>query len=155
MLQSFIFPSEIFHEMDEADYHDCRQLTSSACYTSTKAVIKQMCKVKEIIDAGFVLGICVAVANMNSMPNTNVLEPSLHKPRILLPLPRAQSTLPQELALTGTRIPDAYLDMGICGQVYHPLTHIHPDCTQTLPSEDVGNQGSKNKIHTIYCGGDY
>ena len=40
----------------------------------------------------------------------------LHEPRILLPLPRAQSILPQELVLIGTNIPDAHLHVGMKGR---------------------------------------
>ena len=87
--------------------------TPIVLYTSTKVVIKLMYKLSKRIEAGAVRGVCVAIPNMNSMPNTNILELPHHKPQILLPWPRAQSTLPQELILTGTRIPDAHLDMGM------------------------------------------
>ena len=73
MAQSFIFPPEIFREMDEADHCDCREFTPSALYTSIKAVIKLMYDLNKRIDAGIVLGVCVAILNMISMPNTNVL----------------------------------------------------------------------------------
>ena len=46
-------------------------------------------------------------------------------------------------------------EQAFCGQIYHTIIHIYPACTQTLPSEDIGNQGPKNKIHTIWCGGDH
>ena len=94
MMQSFISPPEIVHEMDNADQRDYRQLTPSALYTSIKAMIKLLHELNKRIDAGVVLGGCVAILNMNSMPNTNILELPLHKPRILLPLPRTHSTLP-------------------------------------------------------------
>ena len=90
--------------------------TPIALYTSTKVVIKLMYKLSKRIEAGAVRGVCVAIPNMNSMPNTNILELPHHKPQILLPLPRAQSTFPQALVLTGTRLPDAHLEMGMDGR---------------------------------------
>ena len=62
------------------------------------------------------LGVCVAILNMNLIPNTNLLELPHHEPPILLPLPRVHSTLAQELILIGTRIPDAHLDMRMDGR---------------------------------------
>ena len=113
MMQSFVFMIEIVHEMDAVDHCANREIRSSALYTSIQAVSKLMYELNKIIGAGVVLGVCVAILNMNSMPNTTLLELPHQETRILLPLHRAYSTLPQELVLTGTRIPDAYLDMGM------------------------------------------
>ena len=51
MMQSFIFPPEIVHEMDEADQHNYRHLTLNAFYTSIKAVIKLMHELNERTNA--------------------------------------------------------------------------------------------------------
>ena len=109
MMQSFIFPPEIVHEMDKADHRNYRQLTPSALYTSTKAVLKLMNKFHANNNTGIVLGVWVVILNMNMLPNTNILELSMHKPKILLPLKISQSTLPQELILIGTTIPEVHL----------------------------------------------
>ena len=75
-----------------------------------------MYELNKRINAGVVLGVCVAMLNMDSMPNTNVLELPLHEPRILLPLPHVHSTVPQEIVLVRSRIPDKYLHMGMKGR---------------------------------------
>ena len=79
-MQPFIFPPEIVHEMDEAVHCDYREFTLSALYTSIKAMTKLMYDLNESIGAGVVLGLCMAILNMNSIPNTNLLELPLHKP---------------------------------------------------------------------------
>ena len=81
MMQSFIFPAEIVQEMDAADHRANQEITPSALYTSIKAVITLMYELNKIIEAGVVLGIGVAILNMNSMPNTTVLELPHHRPQ--------------------------------------------------------------------------
>ena len=137
-MQSFVIPPEIVHEMDKADRRNYRKLTPSARYTGIKAVPKLVHKLNKRIDTGIVLGVFVAILNMNATPNTHVLDLPLHELQILLPLPRAQSTLPQELLLTGTRIPDTHLDMGLNGRtrtkcfVDRSITHSYI-CTLIAP----------------------
>ena len=80
MMQSFIFPLEIVQEMNAIDHCDNREITTSALYTSIKAVITLMNRLNgSIIEAGVmhdvsVASVCVAIINMNPMPNTNELE---------------------------------------------------------------------------------
>ena len=80
MMQSFIFPPEIVHEMDAADHRANREITPSALYTSIKAVITLMNGLNGIIEAGAMYGVsvasvCVTIINMNPMSNTSVLDP--------------------------------------------------------------------------------
>ena len=69
-----------------------------------------------MIGARGVLGVCEAILNMNPMPNMNIVELPHHEPRILLPLPHAQATLPQELVLTRTSTPNKNQDVRIDGR---------------------------------------
>ena len=80
LMQSFIFPPETVHEMDRVGQRNYWQLTPNVLYTSTKAVLKLLHELKKRINAGVVLGICVAILNMNTIPNTNALELPLHEP---------------------------------------------------------------------------
>jgi len=80
MMKSFIFPQEIVQEMNTIDRRDNREITTSALYTSIKAVITLMNGLNgSIIEAGAIHGVsvasfCVAIINMDPMSNTNVLE---------------------------------------------------------------------------------
>ena len=119
MMQSYIFPPEIIQEMDAADHHANWEIAPSALYT--RAVTTLMNRLNGIIEVGAMhgvcmAGVCVAILNMNLMSNMNVLEPPCRVPQILLSPLQRQSTLPHELSLRGTRIPDANLDMGMDGR---------------------------------------
>ena len=78
MMQSFIFPPEIVQEMDAADHYANWEITPSALYTSINAAIMLMNELNGIIKAGTtrsvcVASMCVAIINMNPMPNRKVL----------------------------------------------------------------------------------
>ena len=103
--------------MNEADHRNYWQLTSCSLYTSITAVLKLMNTPHASIYAGVLIGICIAILNMNTLPNTNVVDFPLHEPSILFPLPRAQSTLPHELVLVGTTIPEVNLHMRMHGRM--------------------------------------
>ena len=75
-----------------------------------------MDKLHTNINAGVVLSVDIAILNMNMLPHRNVVGFPLHKPPILLPLPRVQSTLPHELVLVQTTIPEVNLHMRMHGR---------------------------------------
>ena len=75
-----------------------------------------MNKLHTSVDAGVVLGVPIVILNMNTGPNTNVVDFTLHKPPILLPLPRIQSTLPHELVLVRATILEVNLHMRMDGR---------------------------------------
>ena len=108
--------------MNAIDHRDNRKITTSALYTSIKSVITLMNGLNgSIIEAGAIHGVnvasvCVAIINMNPMSNTNKLETPRRVPRMLLPPPQGQSTLPHEFSLISTGIPDNHLDMAVDGR---------------------------------------
>jgi hypothetical protein len=115
-MQSFIFPREIIHDMNAADCHASREITPSALYTSIKAVIKLIYESNEMTGAREVLGVCEAILNINPIRDTKAAEPPRNELRVLLSLPHAQATLPQELVLTRTSTPNANQDVRIDGR---------------------------------------
>ena len=110
---------------------------------SIKAVLKLINKLHTSACAEDVLGVAIAILNMNTKPNASVVYFPLHEPPILLPLPHAQSTLPCELVLVSTTIPEANLHMIMdgknteqvfCREICYPPVQMYPACIQTIPS---------------------
>ena len=105
MMQSFIFPPEIISEMNKADQRHHRTLTPRSLYTCIRSVLKLVNK----LNANVVLGEAIVITNMNTAPNSGVVDFPLDELPILLPLPPTQSNLPHEIVLYRTGIPEENL----------------------------------------------
>ena len=101
-MQSLFFPPKIVSEMNEVDQRNHLQLTPCSLYTCIRAVLKLINELHASVDAGVVLGVAIAIINMNTAPNVGVVNSPLDEPILLLPLPHTHSTLPPELVLVST-----------------------------------------------------
>ena len=115
-MQSFIFPPKIVSEMNEAGQRNHRQLTPHSLYMCIRAVLKLINELHASVDTGVVLGVAIAIINMNTAPNVGVVNSPLDEPILLLPLPHTHSTLPPELVLVSTGIPEANMHMRMNGR---------------------------------------
>ena len=101
MMQSFVIPHDIVSEMNKTDNRHHNALTLCSLYTCIRAVLKQVNE----LNADVVLGVVIAIANMNTAPDARVVDFPLNKLPFLLPLSPTQSNLPQEIVLHRTGIP--------------------------------------------------
>ena len=112
MMESFIFPPQIVSEMNKADQRHHRTLTPHSLYTCIRVVLKL---VNELNVDG-VLGVAIAITNMNTAPNAGVVYLPLDKPPIILSLSPTQSNLHHEILLYRTKIPEENLHIRMNGR---------------------------------------
>ena len=98
MMQVLIFPTKIVSKMNDMNQRNHRKLTPRSLYTCIRAVLRLINK------------------EYASVVLAGVVDCPLDKSPILLPLPLAQSKLPNELVLFSTIIPVANLYIRMNGR---------------------------------------
>ena len=83
--------------MNEADWRQHRTLMPGSLYTCIRA--RAVLRLVNKLDTNVVFGVAVAITNMNTAPDANLVECLLNEPPVLFPLPSTQSNLPQEIVL--------------------------------------------------------
>jgi hypothetical protein len=95
-MQAFIFPPKIVSEMNDADRRHHRTITPGSLYTCIRAVLKLVNE----LDYDVVFGVAVAITNMNTVQDANIVDLLTNEPPVLFPMPApTQPNLPHEIVL--------------------------------------------------------